>query len=374
LDILRPDTAARLKLRRWRRKLGVLLQPNALHMSWHRWRGAAGGARARPPLILMYHRVSDLDTDPQMLCVRPQRFAAQLEALRTRYEVVSLRELVQRREQGQAIEGLAAITFDDGYADNLLTARPLLERHGTPATVFVASSYVGRDAEFWWDELERVLLRPGKLPATLQLQVGDRAYRANLGEDASYDESSCARDRTWNLHCPATPTRRHALYRYLHRMLYLLDSPQREELLEQLRAWAGLAREARATHRPLDEAQTVALAHGDVVEVGAHTATHPVLSMLPIEQQKAEIELSKRALEHILSRPVTTFAYPYGSLSDYRAQTVKVVADLGFECACSTFAATVDGGYDRFQLPRFTVRDWTGEEFLARLERWTFVR
>lgn len=322
----------------------------------------------------MYHRVSELQADPQMLCVRPQRFSTHLEVLRSRYEVVPLRELVHRRERGQPIDGLAAITFDDGYADNLLAARPLLERHGTPATVFVASSYVGRDAEFWWDELERVLLRPGQLPRSLHLELDGRVYQGDLDEDARYGESSYARDRVWNLHSPGTPTRRHALYRSLHRMLYLLDSPHREHLLEQLRVWAGLAREARATHRPLDEAQTLALARGDVVEVGAHTATHPVLSMLPVEQQKAEIELSKRQLEHILGRPVTTFAYPYGSLSDYRSETVRVVAGLGFECACSTFAATVDGGYDRFQLPRFTVRDWTAEEFRARLERWTCVR
>ena len=64
-----------------------------------------------------------------------------------------------------------ALTFDDGYADNLINAKPLLERYGIPATVFVASGYVGAKDPFWWDRLQHVFLEPGVLPRKLGIAV-----------------------------------------------------------------------------------------------------------------------------------------------------------------------------------------------------------
>jgi peptidoglycan/xylan/chitin deacetylase (PgdA/CDA1 family) len=82
------------------------------------------------------------------------------------------------------------VTFDDGYADNLHHAKPLLERYGIPATVFVTSDYIGQEHEFWGDKLERLLLQPGALPQTLQLQVNGTAYQWSLGEAAYFSEET----------------------------------------------------------------------------------------------------------------------------------------------------------------------------------------
>jgi peptidoglycan/xylan/chitin deacetylase (PgdA/CDA1 family) len=374
-DILRGDTAAGIKLRWWSRKLGVLLRANAMRMAWQRLRAA--GVRAQrhvgPPeaLILMYHRVADLPSDPQMLCVTPQHFAEHLVVVQERFKIIPLRELVRRLRAGESIGGTVAITFDDGYADNLYEAKPLLERNGAPATVFVASSYIGGNTEFWWDELERVLLCPQELRRPLHLDVDGRIYACDLGTDSIYDSAAFERNRNWHQARRDTPTRRHALYRTMHRLLCMLSSAEREHVLEQLRKWANLNRAGRATHLPLSEDETISLARGGLVEIGAHTATHPVLSMLPIAEQKDEIEVSKGRLERIVGQPIVSFAYPYGSLSDYQAQTMKAIADLGFESASSTFANVVMNGYDRFQLPRFTMRDWDGPRLRAQLQAWT---
>jgi len=79
---------------------------------------------------------------------------------------------------------------------------------------------------------------------------------------------------------------------------------------------------------------------------------------------------SKTYLEEILGRPVTGFSYPYGSRSAYTAETVAIVREAGFACACSNFAGVVWRGSDRFQLPRFLVRDWDGDGFARRLKEW----
>jgi peptidoglycan/xylan/chitin deacetylase (PgdA/CDA1 family) len=61
-------------------------------------------------------------------------------------------------ESGRLPANAAAVTFDDGYADNLKAAKPRLQRAGAPATVFIATGYVGERREFWWDELARIIL------------------------------------------------------------------------------------------------------------------------------------------------------------------------------------------------------------------------
>src|SRR6188474_2752645 len=89
--------------------------------------------RPRPfGLILLYHRISALPTDPQLLSVTPERFASHMQYVSRHYEVVKLEELVSRMQQGQLSSRMIAVTFDDGYRDNLLTAKPILESCRTP--------------------------------------------------------------------------------------------------------------------------------------------------------------------------------------------------------------------------------------------------
>jgi hypothetical protein len=68
-----------------------------------------------------------------------------------------------------------------------------------------------------------------------------------------------------------------------------------------------------------------------------------------------------------LEQPVTSFAYPYGAHS---GETVAIVRDSGFACACATIAGPVQRGADLFQLPRVAAEDWGGEEFRQRLAAW----
>jgi peptidoglycan/xylan/chitin deacetylase (PgdA/CDA1 family) len=93
--------------------------------------------------ILMYHSIARVDHDPNALCVPPERFAQQLSTLRAfGLRGVSVGELLAARERGRA-RNLVGLTFDDGYADFLTTACPILEDHGFTGTVFVLSGRPG---------------------------------------------------------------------------------------------------------------------------------------------------------------------------------------------------------------------------------------
>ena len=102
------------------------------------------------PMILMYHAVAAVADDPNMLCVPPERFAAQMSWLQRRgLRGVSVGTLIEAMRAGRP-RGLVGITFDDGYASVLDTALPVLNRHGFGATVFVISDRLGGHND--WDE------------------------------------------------------------------------------------------------------------------------------------------------------------------------------------------------------------------------------
>jgi peptidoglycan/xylan/chitin deacetylase (PgdA/CDA1 family) len=302
-------------------------------------------------LILSYHRIADVDADPYGLCVAPQHFAKQLEILRAYGHPMSLQELVQALVDSNLPRGAFALTFDDGYNDNLHVAKPLLERYQIPATVFVATGYLGR--EFWWDELQRIVLMASALPARLHLTINETGCEWNLG----------AESQRGSQHAVTRQRFLHSLYR----LLQTLAAEERRQVMNQLWAWAGVHLNDQPRHRALACDEVVRLAEGGLVEIGAHTVTHPVLAALPPAMQRLEIVQSKVQLEALLAQPVRSFSYPNGSLSD---STIGIVREADFMCACRSFNDIVWRRSDRFQLPRFWVGNWNHAAFSHWLARW----
>jgi peptidoglycan/xylan/chitin deacetylase (PgdA/CDA1 family) len=337
-----------------------------------RSRRAAGRLRNRSDgrvLILLYHRVARLKSDPWGLAVTPQRFDEHLGALREYASPMQLGELNQALRSGRLPGRSVVVTFDDGYLDNLRNAKPLLERHGVPATVFVASGFIGRRREFWWDELDRLVLQPGVLPERVQLNVDGKTYRWELGESASYTEEEFQNHRSWKAWNEGK-TPRHQLYTSLYDLLRPLSEGARRKKLGEVRGWRVDSPEGRPWHRPLSVDEIDVLRQGGLVEVGAHTVNHPMLSDLPVRRQRREIEESKASLEQILGHPVRSFSYPYGKPRDYTAETVDLVRQAGFSCACSTSIDVVRRSSDPYQLPRVWVRNSSGEKLAKQLGKW----
>src|SRR5262245_6982 len=133
-------------------------------------------------MILMYHRVSDLACDPWSRAVAPDRFAEQLAVLRDHAQDLQVCRLTDLASPGRP-QRQVVITFDDGYADNLFEARPLLERYDCPATVFLVSGDIDGTREFWWDELSQIFLEPNTLPESLDLMVEGVNHRWHLAAD-----------------------------------------------------------------------------------------------------------------------------------------------------------------------------------------------
>ena len=326
----------------------------------------AAAVRRRAPrgIVLLYHRVAGPRRDPQGLDVSPEHFDAHLAALRRHATPMALDDFEARRRAGSLPLRAVAVTFDDGYADNLLAAAPILVRHRVSATVFVTAGMVGANREFWWDDAERIAFAPTLLgPAVPHLELAWSAA------DGVRPPETGADDR-WTVLSAADPTPRHRLYRALCAALYTLNAPAAAERLSAWRAWAGVAAEARGTHRALTLDELGALARSGGIAVGAHTMTHPVLARLDPGEQRRELEESRTWLSRALGLPVPSAAYPFGTRAEVSHETAVAARAAGFDHAMANEPAPAWRWSSRWRVPRVIVRDWDADTFVQHIDGW----
>jgi peptidoglycan/xylan/chitin deacetylase (PgdA/CDA1 family) len=314
-------------------------------------------------LILLYHRVHEPELDPQLLSVSRRNFEEHLKVLR-QFCTVTLDSLLTA---GPSRGFRIALTFDDGYADNLWNAKPLLEEYAVPATVFVSVGHVLSQRPYWWDELQDLLLQPAPLPKTLSVAIGSKRRQWILG-DSDAQQGGCPRNPEWNVLSTSDPSPRHAVYRELCAEIKVLPLRQQEAVLNEIRSATPLNADRKSEACSPEEIRR--LREPGLIDIGAHTCTHPMLSQLPVDQQQQEISRSKELLEEIVGNPIEAFSYPYGGRSDYSQETVDCVRRSGFRLACSNFEGHVRRSNDSYQLPRYLVRNWDGDTFARRLEKW----
>jgi peptidoglycan/xylan/chitin deacetylase (PgdA/CDA1 family) len=315
--------------------------------SFYRWlrAHAYGGA-----LILGYHRISSPSRALDEACVSPENFAEHLYELRQRTNPIRLSKLVEHVKDGSVPAKSVAVTFDDGYADNLYSAKPLLEEYEIPATVFISTGYIGR--EFWWDELQRLVICSQEDPRALRLQAAGKQFEWD-GKRMSSEAVQAIRRRDFH----------QALYWYL----LSLDVEDQTEVMRAIRSWSKVPSTSITVPRAMREEEMLRLVDGGLIEVGAHTRHHPMLPQLTLERQREEIKSSKQDLEALLGKTITGFSYPNGRATP---AAKHIVRELGFTYACTSQQDVVRPGSDFYALTRFWQQDVDGHSFMRGLRRW----
>jgi len=299
--------------------------------------------------VLMYHRIADVSIDPRGIAVSPMHFAQQLEVIHQTCHPMRLLDLVEAiRERHTLPKRSVVITFDDAYVDFARQAYPLLEQCEIPATVFVTTGYVDSSHNFWWLELDRLLLEIDHLPPSLRVRRRDR----------SYEWPTCG------------PEERQVARQVFDALLKRVPPDEQLEIVASMRRWANLEDGEIDGLRALSSEELCQLTRGGLVEFGAHSVSHADLSALDREDQRGEILCSRQRLETILGGSVPTFAYPYGLFSP---ETVELVEAAGFKAAFAAMPGCVKAGADLFRLPRFGVGNWDAERFRRHLEYYFLV-
>jgi peptidoglycan/xylan/chitin deacetylase (PgdA/CDA1 family) len=294
------------------------------------WQTALSLASRGRLSILIFHRV--LPERDALLPNEPSaaEFDALMQHVKARFNVLPLSEGVRRLSVAALPERALSITFDDGYADNLAIAAPILRNHGLPATVFVATGYLDNGCMF--------------NDAVIEAVRSTRRAELNL--------EPCGLGR----HSLDSIGKRRAAIDYLLGEIKYLAPMQRVQSVRDVL----LAADVPTPPGMMLSRDALRLLVDAGLDVGAHTITHPILARTPTDQAWQEIVDGKRDLERLLGRPVTLFAYPNGTpLRDYGAEHVRMVREAGFHAAVSTAWGAASRGSDMLQLPRFT--PWTRE-------------
>lgn len=321
----------------------------------------------QPAVILCYHRVTILDHDPHQLALSPAQFEEHLVAIREIGRPTTLRDLAAAVRDGRWIRNAVVVTFDDGYADNLYEAKPLLEKYEVPATVFVTTGQIGADRELWWDALELLLMGDHSLPARLAIPIGESQQEWVIADGArqSRDGQTCAAETRHRAALRAS-----VLHDIRDALLHLMPRDVARSV-DALHALIGVSPMVRDSHRTCTAAELQRLGGarpGDsIVEVGAHTVSHPRLALLDAAAQTDELYESRVVLESILGRPVTAAAYPFGRSMDVNRDTAAAARAAGFEAGCTLASAPLCAAQiDPLMLPRYPVRAMDGDA----LTRW----
>lgn len=257
--------------------------------------------------IFAFHRVND-HGDPFMAALPTEVFEQQIAFIASSYRVFTIEDLVERMGRGGVPRAAAAITFDDGYRDNLTHAAPILARHGVPATIFLTTGFVGTGELPWFD---RVALAFKASP--LEALCAPWGPRLSL---ATGDDRLAALDCTLD-HLKSVPDdERRQIVETLPDVLGTVPPRGFENIMltwDDVRALTGLG-----------------------FSVGAHTVSHPILSRMSELQARVEIMGSRDMIASRCGATPRAFAYPNGGPRDYSEAVVRLVQEVGFTCAVTT--------------------------------------
>jgi peptidoglycan/xylan/chitin deacetylase (PgdA/CDA1 family) len=272
--------------------------------------------------IFLYHRIASPEHDPFALSVGVSQFQDHLDILRSHCRLVTLDDLLDTSRATRSI--LASITFDDGYTDNLTTASPILRRAGIPAIAVT-------------DITAASLEMTNDITLTSDLSGSDGRNRAAL-EIAG---------RLQRMH----PVQRDHAVDELERVLLAATTGTRESC------------------PILDEAGVRELGTQPLAQLGAHTHSHPMLSVLTAEEQLAEIVRGAARLQEITGTRPSFVAYPYGSAQDYNEDSCLAARAAGLEAAFVNHGAPFDPKRQPYRVPRYYVPPLPADDFRDWLHR-----
>jgi peptidoglycan/xylan/chitin deacetylase (PgdA/CDA1 family) len=204
-----------------------------------------------------------------------------------------------------------ALTFDDGYRDNLEYAWPILKRHQVPATIFIATAFAEGTGELWWVALERGIAALDRV--SFMLDGVERSFPAG------------------------TPAEKDATFATVY---WLLRNRAREDDLRrvarELAAEAGIEMPALCRELCMTPAEIAVLARDPLITIGAHTVSHPMLRKLDADAARAEMAIGADRLATLFGRRPAHLAFPVGCSEAAGPREFALAAELGFKAAVTT--------------------------------------
>jgi peptidoglycan/xylan/chitin deacetylase (PgdA/CDA1 family) len=247
------------------------------------------------------------DTFRPNVSATPADFARQMDYVAQRYHVISGAELADCVKKGYKLPPHAAmITFDDGYYDNYTNAYPILKARNLPAIIFLATDYIGEKKPFYWDLIAFCFQH------TKKTQV-EFPY---LGLQSWVDVT----------------TRNKAMQNWIT-ILKRLPQAKKQDSVEKLPEILDVSLPVDAFANLMMSWSHARELSENGIEMGGHTASHPILTRISMDAASAELARSKKCIEETIGKRALSFAYPNGQADDFNNDLMERVRDAGFDIA-----------------------------------------
>ena len=266
-------------------------------------------------IVLMFHHICPHQHNRLPLNkgmeITPETFDFVLGHLKASdYDIVSMDDLPERIADPSSKRRFVALTFDDGYKDNMIYALPILQRHNVPFTIYVAGDFASGEGCLWWRVIELAVLALTEV----EIYTGQGILRRNT--TSFRDKVRVAQDIYWIMRSCSEPLRR----------------TQCTMLARQ----AGLDIAALTRNLCMDWKEITCCAHMKGCTIGAHTLSHPVLAAMDDQRAQNEIVGSRDLIQRRLGLEVHHFSYPYGDRQSCGSREYALAAEAGFKTAVTT--------------------------------------
>lgn len=328
-----------LKAKVWRILAGLYC---ASGMGWIRHRGRV--------VILTYHRVvsdhmvRDEHIQPGMY-VRGQSFEAHITYLRKRFTIISLDELLDLWQTNRlnSHQSYCVITFDDGWRDNYQFAFPILVKHRIPATIFLATDFIGTARWFWPDHMMLLLEKAREYTSGVaDREAVSTVLAETIGVTLSAAEGIFRRIESGD---PIDPDA-------IIELCKGVDVDRIHQIIDRL---SRALRMDLPTHRVLlnwDEVREMA---GKGVTFGSHSGSHRIMTQIPLSEVKTELINSRKTMLEQGIKPVPVFCYPNGN---FDRDIQGLVRESGYLAAVGCeFGLERDRPSDLFALKRISLHE-----------------
>lgn len=295
------------------------------------WLASTGRQRLRgTSVVLMLHRVLAQNADAALphnnpLCLGQRAFVRLLRFLQRHFSIVTLEQALEQHDGPPRL----ALTFDDGWKDNVLYAFPVLQRKGIPASIFLSTGYIGQPRGFWWESIgDRFWQEPAGVD-NIRLQQKLSSYGISVPEKLYNNEHTLLKSRL-----------------ILDFLGQLKNLPPFE--LNELAAELFHKGESHA----MDWSDVRALEDSGLIRFGPHGHDHYILTRLEPEACVADIRRSHELIREHCRLPLNVYCYPNGNHSPVVQQAVR---DLGYSHALATHSGLIEAGVSAYALPRVDV-------------------
>lgn len=292
---------------------------------------------SKKSVVLMYHRVLPY-CDAEQIHVQPGMYVSNvtfenhIKYLSSCYKILFIDELVTKILNREYLGGYCALTFDDGWLDNFTNAFPVLKKYHVPATIFLATGFVGAEKLFWPEEIcfylehfKPNIFDSNKMPSAAKNFLSTIARYEHKGRE-QYFENSIAILKKYS------SSERMDILGYFRKTIKIDSIPR------QMINW--------------DEARNM-LSSG-LVRFGAHSVNHEILDQVSPETMKDEILASRDDIQHHIGCCIKTFAYPNGN---HDKNIIRVLEKNGFYGAVTTQKGFLSSSTSPMKIPRVAVHE-----------------